>query len=174
MKNLSLFLFAMLILGCGTETPVVEEPEPVIEEPPPVVMEAEFPTPPQIVGGSVFDGRVDVATLLPLPCSSFPCSQIDGKVDVDPELLNRDGIILEFTELLSMYTADIQSDHGWHLNWSPRDIVDGWDLGNQVHLMPIEDSRLLEYNTRYVIEIFVQGFGCRDGKTTIIFRTKPK
>ena len=41
MKKLVLLMFAILILGCDTETPVVEEPEPVIEEPPPVVMEDE-------------------------------------------------------------------------------------------------------------------------------------
>ena len=48
MKKLSLLMFTILILGCGTETPVaeepesvVEEPEPVIEKPPPVVVEAK-------------------------------------------------------------------------------------------------------------------------------------
>ena len=41
MKNLSLFLFAILIFGCGTEKPVVEEPETLVEEPPPVPMEQE-------------------------------------------------------------------------------------------------------------------------------------
>ena len=174
MKKLSLLMFAILILACDTETTVVDEPPTIVDEPPPAVMEEEPIAPPQIVGGNVLDGRVDVTTILPLSCPSFPCSQIDGKVDVDPEPLNRDGIILEFTEPLSMYTVDLQRSRGGSLNWSPRDIVDGWELGNQVHLMPMEDSRLLEYNIKYVIEIYAQGFGCRDGKTTIIFRTKPK
>ena len=39
MKNLALLMFTILILGCDTETPVVEAP--VVEEPPPVVMEDE-------------------------------------------------------------------------------------------------------------------------------------
>ena len=53
MKQLALLMLAILIFGCDTETPVVEEPiveepepvieepEPVIEEPTPVVMEDE-------------------------------------------------------------------------------------------------------------------------------------
>ena len=52
MKKMSLLIIAILILGCGTETPVVEEPEPVVEEPepvveepPPVVMEDEHAMP---------------------------------------------------------------------------------------------------------------------------------
>ena len=81
MKKLSLLILAILSLGCGTETTVVEEPEPLIEEPEPVVMEEEPIPGPQIVGGNV----------------------LDGDVDTDPELLNRDGIIIEFTEPLSMY-----------------------------------------------------------------------
>ena len=32
MKKLALMMFALLILGCGTEKPAVEEPEPVVEE----------------------------------------------------------------------------------------------------------------------------------------------
>ena len=39
MKKLSLLMCTILILGCGTDTEVVEEPE----EPPPVVMELKNP-----------------------------------------------------------------------------------------------------------------------------------
>lgn len=173
MKKLSLLMFAILILACGTETTVVEEPEPVIEEPHPVAMEEEPSPAPQIVAGSVFDGRVDVTTIFPLFCHPFPCSRIEGKRDVDPELLNRDGIILEFSDHLNMYVVDLQLGHGVPLNWSPRDIVDHWDIGKRVHLLPAKDSRLLEYSQMYVIEIYAQA-SCNDAKTTIRFRTMPK
>ena len=152
MKNLSLLMFAILILGCGTETPVVEEPEPVIEELPPVVMEEEPIAPPQIVGGNV----------------------LDGEVDADPELLNRDGIIIEFTEPLSVYYVVFGRIAGELPNWSPRDIVDDWDIGNQIHLMPMEDSQLLEYNTEYWLQIYAQGSACNAVNTQMKFRTKPR
>ena len=151
MKNLSLLIFAILILGCGTEKPVVEEP-PLIEEPPPPVVEEEPIPAPQIVGGNV----------------------LDGDVDADPERLNRDGIILEFSEPLSMYTAEIGLWDIGHLDWSPLHIVDHWNIGNQVHLMPMEDSRLLEYDTEYWLNIYAQGRACNGANTEITFRTKPR
>ena len=104
MKRLALLMLATLIFGCGTETPVteepvieepepvVEEPEPVIEKPPLVMVEAKhlMPgniAPPQIEAGSVFD----------------------GDVDVDPEPLNRHGILFNFTENFDFYVADIST-----------------------------------------------------------------
>ena len=108
MKKLALLMLAILILGCDTETPVVEEPaveEPVVEEPPPVVMEDEHAmtedtAPSKIVAGSVHD----------------------GDVNVDPEPLNRDGMVFEFTENLRFYAADILLEEK-SLGWSPLDVV---------------------------------------------------
>ena len=150
MKKLSLLMFAILILGCGTETTVVEEP--VVEEPEPIVIQNESIAPPQIVGGNV----------------------LDGDVDADPELLNRDGITLQFSEPLSMYYVVFGRIGGRSPNWSPLDIVDDWDIGNQVHLMPMEDSRLLEYNTEYWLSIYAQGSACNAVNTKMKFRTKPR
>ena len=152
MKNLSLLIFAILILGCGTETTVVEEPETLVEELPPIVVEEEPIPAPQIVGGNV----------------------LDGDVDADPERLNRDGIILEFSEPLSMYTAEIGLWDIGHLDWSPLHIVDHWNIGNQVHLIPAADSPLLEYNTKYWVSVYAQGRACNGANTEITFRTKPR
>ena len=152
MKKLSLLMFAILILGCGNETTVIEEPEPVIEEPPTVVMEPELIDHPQIVGGNV----------------------LDGDLDADPDVLNRDGIIIEFAEPLRMYTARIGAAGVLSLHWSPSGVVDGWDSGNQVHLMPTADSLLLEYDTKYWVRVYAQGSACTGAETVIAFRTKPR
>ena len=153
MKKLSLLIFAILILGCGTETPVVEEPEPVVEEPPPVAMEEEPIAPPQIVGGNV----------------------LDGDVDADPDVLNRDGIIIEFSEPLHFFLIEIflkLKNLGWH----PRDVVAqaGLGVGKSATIKPMAGSQLLEYNTKYVIEIYIQNLACHGVAHTIQFRTKPR
>lgn len=156
MKQLSLLMFAILVLGCGTETPVAEEPEPIIEEPPPVVMEDEHAmpedsTPPEIVAGSV----------------------LDGDVNVDPEALNQSGIVFELTEDLHFYAADVLLGEK-SLGWSPLDVVDHRDLGNLVEITPMAGSQLLEYNTEYVIEMYVQDRVCNGTRIRIKFQTKPR
>lgn len=155
MKQLAPFTLAILILGCGTETPVVEEPEPVIEEPPPIVYRrppVETIGTPQIAGGNVRD----------------------GDVDADPELLNREGITLRFRAPLNMYVAEIRPDPGEPLNWSPRDVVDHGNIGNQVHLTPIDDNALLAYNAAYSVEIYAQSLACKGAWRSVKFRTKPR
>jgi len=156
MKQLSLLMFAILVLGCGTETPVVEEPEPIIEEPPPVVMEDEHAmpedaAPPQIVAGNV----------------------LDGDVNVDPEPLNRDGMVFELTADLHFYVADILLGEK-SLGWSPLDVVDHRDLGNLVEITPMAGSQLLEHNTEYTIEIYAQDRVCNGTRIKVKFRTKPR
>ena len=157
MKKLSLLICLILILGCETETPVVEEP--VVEEPPPVVMEAEHGTsedtvPPKIVGGSVRDGAINV----------------------DPEPLNRNGIVFEFTEKLRFYAADIRHEDE-SLGWFPLDVVEGGvggGIGQVARIAPIDGSQLLKYNTNYTIEIYVQDLVCNGKTIKIKFRTQPQ
>ena len=156
MKKLTLLMLAILILGCGTETPVVEEPEPAIEEPPPVVMEDEHAmpedtAPPEIVAGSVHD----------------------GDVNVDPEPLNRDGITFEFTENLRFYAADILLGEN-SLGWSPLYVVDRRDICNLVRIWTTGGNQLLEHNTEYTIEMYVQDRVCNGTRIEIKFRTKPR
>ena len=160
MKKLALLMFALLILGCDTETPVVEEPEPVIEEPTPVVMEDEHAMPEDAAPPEIVKGRVR-----------------DGDVNVDPEPLNRDGMVFEFTENLRFYAADIllgEKSLGWH----PLDVVTDRfkpeGVGQFASIEPIAGSQLLEYNTEYVIEIYVQDHACNGTRIRIKFQTKPR
>ena len=168
MKKLALLMFAILILGCGTETtvieePVVEEPEPVIEEPPPVVEESppllKVPEPNPI---SDLKPKLAAATVL------------DGQVDVDPEPLNRHGIVFQFLGNIRVYIAELRVANAGALNWSPRDIVDRWDIGNQIHLTPMADSKLLKYDTDYTVKIYAQDLECNGAWKSIKFRTKPR
>ena len=170
MKNLSLLIFAILILGCGTETTVVEEPEP--EEPPPVIEE-----PPPIVEESPplfkVPGPKPISNEIP---QIKAASVLDGHVDVDPEPLNRHGIVFRFQTNLNMYTADIWGVNVGALNWSPRDVVEHWeiDIKNQIHLMPMDNSKLLEYDTEYEVNIYAQDWACNGAWKLIKFRTKPR
>ena len=168
MKKLSLLMFAILILGCGNETtvveePVVEEPEPVVEEPPPVVEEL----PP------LFKVQ-EPKPLSNLKPKLAAASVRDGQVDVDPEPLNRHGIAFKFLGNLRMYLAELQVTNAGALNWSPRDIVDRWDIGNQIHLTPMADSKLLKYDTDYTVKIYAQDLECNGAWRSIKFRTKPR
>ena len=102
MKNLSLLIFAILILGCGTEKPVVEEPEPVIEKPPPV-KEHKLSHHPLIAEGTVKH----------------------GEVNVDPEQLNRHGFHFSFKEPFYELWISLKDKDGECLSWYPFG-ADGW------------------------------------------------
>ena len=159
MKKFALLMLAILILGCDTETPVVEEP--VVEEPPPVVMEDEHAmtedtAPSKIVAGSVHD----------------------GDVNVDPEPLTRDGITFEFTDNLRFYAAEILLEEK-SLGWSPLDVVEGkfkpeGVIGKFASIKPMAHSQLLEHNTEYTIEMYVQDRVCNGTRIKIKFRTRPR
>lgn len=166
-------MFAILILGCGTETPVVEEPvveepepvvedpEPVIEEPPPVVVEAEH-----LMPGNVAPPQIAAASVV-----------FDGDIDVDPEPLNRHGITLNFTEDLNLFLIEIFLE-GKTLRWVPREVVTrrfaGKAIGTFATIRPTIHSQLLEYDTEYTIEMYVQGHTCNGTWIKIRFRTKPE
>ena len=155
MKKLSLLMFTILILGCGTETTVVKEPEAV--ELIPVAIEDEPPTPPHLAEGSV----------------------LDGDVHVDPEPLNRDGITFRFTAPLRVYAVDLRHNFGKSLRWYPRDVIDLSKIGQKrrqlIKIIPMADSQLLEYDTKYRIEIYAQSYyGCERTQEVIVFQTKPR
>ncbi len=156
MKKLSILIFAILMLGCETETPVVEEPLSVIEAPSPIAASTEHFWV-DIVGLHI-EGA-DIA---------------DGANDVDPEPLNQAGIRFWVNEDLKLYNIDLRHHEGESLGWLPRGVVDDKDIGKVIRIMPAADSPLLEFDTLYVIHIFIQDFRCWTDDFRIVFLTKPK
>ena len=172
MKKLSFFLFAILILACGTEKPVVEEPEPVIEQLEPIIEE-----PPSVVEDPTAGVWEDEPVIPEIPSLRIiEGSVFDKEVDVDPEPLNQDGFIFNYADALWMYTAEIQDNRGATLSWDPLDVVVviNWVHPNRVQIAPIAASQLLEYDSEYVIKIYAQIHGCNGAETVIRFRTKSR
>ena len=154
MKKMSILIVAILMLGCETETPIVEEPLSIIEAPSPVAASGEH-------------FRVDIVE------PTIVWSTIDrGEVGVDPNLLV--GIEFQFDEDLKLYKIDLRLDGGQSLGWLPRGVVDDKDIGQRIRLIPAPDSPMLEFDTAYVIELYVQDLECWSMKEQWPFRTKPK
>ena len=109
MKTLVLLMLAILILGCGTETPVVEEPR--VEEPEPVIEELS------LIAASAEHLRLEIVDPHFIWADVF-----DGAVDLDPELLHI-GIEFVFNEDLKLYKIDLRLDGGQSLGWLPRGVV---------------------------------------------------
>ena len=283
MKKLSLLMFAILILGCGTEKPAVEEPPPVIEQPPPAMMEPKPSHHPLIAKGPVKHGQInvdpeplnrdglefefteDISSLefellerddanlpwelifigwnpyellattegpfkydteyklvmhyhdsdcesghiviefrtkprRPVVGQAAPVIQeripvaplgerfqlfdriepvivdgdvIDGEINVDPEPLNENGIQIEFNRPIRRYKIDLRLHKGATLGWLPHDLVKN-DMGKRIQITPAEGFPLLEFDTSYQIDIFVEDSACLTGDFTIIFVTMPK
>ena len=160
MKKMSLLIFAILILGCGTETPVVEKP--IVEEPEPVIEELS------LIAASGQHLRVDIVE----PTIAWGTVS-DGEVDVDPHPLHA-GIRFDFDENLKLYKIDLRLDGGQSLGWLPRGVVDDEDIGDRIEMIPAADSQMLEFDTAYIITFYVQDLSCWSSDFQIRFRTKPK
>ena len=144
MKNLLLVL-AILMLGCGTDTEIVEEPLPVAEEPAPVtrvfVVHEIGPNverdpgdrdPPQIIDSNVYPNHETVA--------------------FNPVQLNADGIFFDFNEDLHRFAIDLSLDGeslGWHINA----IRPGNDIGFSITLTPPANGPFLERGKAYLIDL---------------------
>ncbi len=151
MKKLALLIFATLILGCGTETPVVEEPEPVIEKPSPVVASGEH-------------FRLDIHL-------GIIFSNVwDLEDNVDPEEINAGGIIFKFDEDLKMRKVDFLRE-GEPLNWIGTGLSD--HVAPTVTLTPIAGQEL-QFDTEYLIKMYLQDLACHSFRFKIRFRTRPK
>ena len=164
MKKLALLMFAIMILGCGNETTVVEEPEPIIEEPPPITQVSA----PNVILGEHF--RFD-----PGPVWIEHADIIDGAVDVDPEPFNLAGIHIELGGFPILSRVDLRIDGGVSLRWLPRGVVaDHAGIGNHIWIKPVEGGPLLEFDTAYIITVYAQNVICESTFGKIQFRTKRK
>ena len=147
MKKLSLLMFAILILGCDTDTTLVEEPEPIIEEPPPVLIEEELSHHPLIAHGTVKNGQVNV----------------------DPELVNAGGFHFRFTKDFLRYQVRLEEKEGDSLN--------SWDTfsagSNFLQIRRLADFAPLAYDTEYNLVIYTLDSDCDSSEIAIQFRTKP-
>ena len=152
MKKLAPLMFAIMILGCGTETTVVEEPPLIVQEPPPIVVSGEQfridIQPPQLVGGSV--GA--------------------GDENVDPVRLTVAGIRFDFDEDLKMHKVDILHD-GRPLPWTGTGLSER--VTQTVTLTAVAGEEL-QFDTEYVIKFYVQDLSCHSSRFEIRFRTMPK
>ena len=152
MKNLSLLMFVILVLGCGTETPVVEEPEPIIQEHIPTVASGErfrfSGEVPQIVWGTL----------------------LGGEDNVDPQPLNAGGFLFKFDEDLKLHKIAILLD-GEPLYWMP---VDMTHRVTDIVTLTATAGEELQFDTEYVIKIYVQDVICQSSRFEIRFRTMPK
>ena len=151
MKKLALLMFALLILGCGTETPIVEEPEPITEEHIPTVVSGEHL-------------RIDIDLQIVFQ------TVWDGQDDVDPERINASVILFEFDEDLKMRKVDFLRE-GKPLHWIGTGLSD--HVAPTVLLSPVAGMEL-EFDTEYVIKMYVQDLACHSFRFEIRFRTKPK
>ena len=150
MNKLSPFMFALLILGCGTEKPAVKEPEPAVEELAPVVMEDEpIPQPKMIAEGTVKHGAVNV----------------------NRKLLNLSGFRFVFKEPFYTHSVHLyDKKRGKRLDWdSPH--AHWWKETKVVVIERMDPDSLLERNTDYEITIYTRNFDCDVSKTVIQFRT---
>ena len=151
MKKFALLMFAILILGCDTETSVVEEP--VVEEPPPIVMEDEsLPQPEMIAEGTVKH----------------------GEVNVDPKPLNLSGFRFVFKEpTYDHWVSVYDKKRDKHLTWNSPHAY--WCMETKVVLIEhLGSGDVFKHNTDYEITIYARNFDCDIVKTVIQFRTEPQ
>ncbi len=150
MKKLSLLMFAILILGCGTETTVVEEP--VVEEPEPIVIQEKPIGHPLVAEGTVKH----------------------GEVNVDPEPLNRHGFRFIFNKPFYRYWAQVWEKDGEYLPSFDARHAGGWNETEVLFIWRTADYDPLEYDTEYEIVIAAQNYDCDYTEIVIQFRTKPQ
>ena len=133
----------------------VEEPESMMQERSPVVPSGEHfrldIDPPRLVWADVQDGAANI----------------------DPEPFNTNGIRFGFDRDIRKYRIDLRDRAGASLDWLPRDLVEHENIGNQIQIMRAEGAPLLEFETVYVIDIFVQDSCCWTSDFQITFLTKP-
>ena len=144
MKHLFIVL-AILILGCGTDTEIVEEPLLVSDEPtsatkvfvvydigPTPKGDRGDPDPPQLIKSNVHP--------------------IHERHALNPDRLNKDGIFFDFSEDLHRFVVDL-SLNGKSLGWIATGIRPGNNASFSILLTPPVGGPFLERGKEYVVDL---------------------
>ena len=139
MKNL-LLIFAILMLGCGTDTEVVEETSPVDdtrvfvvhEIGPTAIGDPGDPDPPRIIKSNIYPQH--------------------ERVSFNADRLNKEGIFFDFNEDLHRFVVDLSLD-GESLGWRSSAIRPGDDIGFSITLTPPANGPFLERRKEYLIDL---------------------
>lgn len=143
MKNLLLVL-AILMLGCGPDTEVVEEPPPVDEEPDTQVSVVHE------IGPTPKGDRGDIGPPRIIESNVYPQHE---RVSFNADRLNREGISFEFNEDLHRFVIDLSLD-GVSLGWTTNMIRPGNNMGISITLIPPAKGPFLERRKKYLIDLF--------------------
>ncbi len=142
MKNLLLVL-AILMLGCGTDTEVVEEPPPIAEESESRVFVVHE------VGPNVEGERGDLDPPRIIKSNIYPQHE---RVSFNSDRLNKEGIFFDFNEDLHRIVIDLSLD-GASLGWRPTVIRSANDIGVSITLIPPANGPFLERGKEYLIDL---------------------
>lgn len=101
------------------------------------------------------------------PPSIISGSVDDGTADVDPNVLNRDGIWFSFSERIAVSQIDLRLEDGPTLGW----IVQWFANQQTVVLRPLNPCSILRNDETYVIDMSVTDGGCWESEFSILFTT---
>ena len=112
----------------------------------------------------LWDMSPDITRLTDVSSPSAIKMNVLGKWDIDPEVLNRDGIIIEFDEDIAWSSLKLTYEGGTDLGWEST-VKD-----NKVTLTPIEGKELV-YETSYVVSGMVRDGVGNETDLTLTFVT---
>ena len=143
MKNLLLVL-AILMLGCGTDTEVAEEPPPIAEESESRVFVVHE------IGPNAEGDRGDLDPPQIIKSNIYPQHE---RVSFNSDRLNKEGIFFDFDEDLHRFVIDLSLD-GASLGWRSTAIRSANDIGISITLTPPANGPFLERGKEYLIDLF--------------------
>lgn len=144
MRNL-LLVFAILMLACGTDTEVAEEPAPVPEESDTRVFVVHE------IGPTTEGDRGDPGPPRIIKSNIYPQNE---RVSFNSVRLNEEGIFFDFNEDLHRFVIDLSLD-GQSLGWTTNVIRTANDIGVTITLTPPANGPFLERGMEYLIDLFV-------------------
>ena len=145
MKHLILIL-AILPLGCGTDTEVVDEPPLAAEESDTRVFVVHE------IGPTATGDRSDLDPPRIIKSNIYPSHE---RVSFNSARINKEGIFFDFNEDLHRFAIDL-SLNGESLGWSTTAIRPGNDIGFSVTLNPPINGPFLERGQKYLIDLLAR------------------